>query len=152
MRFFLSLQDSGAVRKGFHWAIALVPATFPLPWGADCDGFLLCLDPLQMSIQRSFQRARPVSTLLLEIQVFLAEVTPFFFLLLINTQATLAPWPPIPAYLTGSLDAQSLWVHAALGAYEAIHTLLFYSHTQINVFLNQKLWSLTVAKPQTCIQ
>lgn len=53
-----------------------------------------------MSIQRSFQRARPVSTLLLEIQVFLAEVTPFFFLLLINTQATLAPWPPIPAYLT----------------------------------------------------
>lgn len=51
-----------------------------------------------MSIRRSFQRARPVSTPLLEIRVFPRWSHSLFAF---NTQATLAPWLPVPAYLTG---------------------------------------------------
>lgn len=51
-----------------------------------------------MSIKRSFQRACPVSTPLLEIRVFPRWSHSLFAF---NPQATLAPWPPIPAYLTG---------------------------------------------------
>lgn len=55
-----------------------------------------------MSIKRSFQRACPVSTPLLEIRVFPHWSHSLFAF---NTQATLAPWPPIPAYLTGVFGA-----------------------------------------------